>query len=132
VDARAVAEEVVVEDGEPTGIGLTRCPDDAHDVGVVARDRVGIGRMAVGGQVADVVATLRFAKRHKLRFTVKGVGHSATGYSLNTGGIVLDFSLMKRMVLEGETLRVQTGARWIDVYRYLQTSGNGLISIGGG
>lgn len=82
--------------------------------------------------VDDVIATLRFARRHDLRLTVKGGGHSAAGYSLNDGGIVLDFSLMKAMRLEGDTLRVQTGARWIDIYEFLQTNGNGLIPIGGG
>ena len=82
--------------------------------------------------LADVVTTLRFAKQHDLRLTVKGGGHSATGYSLNSGGIVIDFSLMKQMSLKGDTLRVQAGARWIDIYRYLQGNGNGLIPIGGG
>ena len=82
--------------------------------------------------LADVVATLHFARRHDLRLTVKGGGHSAAGYSLNGGGIVIDFSLMKRMTLHGDTLTVQAGARWIDIYRYLQANGQGLIPIGGG
>ena len=82
--------------------------------------------------VEDVVNTLRFARRNDLRLTVKGGGHSAAGYSLNSGGIVIDFSLMKRMTLDGDTLKVQAGARWIDIYRYLQSNGKGLIPIGGG
>jgi FAD/FMN-containing dehydrogenase len=81
---------------------------------------------------ADVVTTLRFAQHHDLRLTCKTGGHSATGYCLNSGGIVIDFSLMKRMTLEGDTLRVQAGARWIDIYRFLQANGQGLIPIGGG
>lgn len=81
---------------------------------------------------ADVTTTLRFARRHGLRLTAKAGGHSATGYCLNSGGIVLDFSLMKAMRLEGDTLRVQAGARWIDIYDFLQAKGEGLIPIGGG
>ena len=45
----------------------------------------------------DVVTTLRFAQQQGLRLTVLGGGHSATGYCLNTGGVVLDMSLMKAM-----------------------------------
>lgn len=82
--------------------------------------------------VADVVRTLKFARHHGLRLTAKAGGHSATGYCLNTGGIVLDFSLMKAIRLEGDTLRVQAGTRWIDIYDYLGEKGNGLIPIGGG
>jgi FAD binding domain/Berberine and berberine like len=131
LDARLLAAEL-----QRTLSGRVLLPQDP---GYAEQTQIDNGRIQLQptfvvlvDSVADVVATLRFAKRHKLRFTVKGGGHSATGYSLNTGGIVLDFSLMKQMVLEGETLRVQTGARWIDIYRYLQTSGNGLIPIGGG
>jgi hypothetical protein len=80
----------------------------------------------------DVVRTLRFAQAQGLRLTVKGGGHSATGYCLNSGGIVIDFALMKSMTLEGDTLKVQAGARWIDIYNYLSAKGEGLIPIGGG
>ena len=82
--------------------------------------------------VNDVVVTMRFAQQHHLRITAKAGGHSAAGYCLNTGGIVIDFSLMKSMRLDGDTLHVQAGARWIDIYRFLQATGKGLIPIGGG
>jgi FAD/FMN-containing dehydrogenase len=82
--------------------------------------------------IGDVATTLRFAQQHGLRFTAKAGGHSAAGYCLNTGGIVLDFSLMKAMRLEGDTLHVQAGTRWIDIYDFLQAKGEGLIPIGGG
>lgn len=82
--------------------------------------------------IADVVATLKFARRHDFRLTAKAGGHSATGYCLNSGGIVIDFSLMKSIRLEGDTLRVQAGTRWIDIYDYLGAKGDGLIPIGGG
>lgn len=82
--------------------------------------------------VNDVIVTMRFARLHQLRFTAKAGGHSAAGYCLNSGGIVIDFTLMKSMSLDGDTLHVQAGARWIDIYRFLQATGKGLIPIGGG
>lgn len=82
----------------------------------------------------DVTRTLRFAAEEGLPLTVKGGGHSAAGYCLNRSGVVLDLSLMKAMSLDAEkqTVRVQLGARWEDVYRYLTASGTGLIPVGGG
>jgi hypothetical protein len=82
----------------------------------------------------DVVTALRFAQKEGLRLTVLGGGHSATGYCLNTGGVVLDMSLMKGMLLDAKqrTLRVQMGALWSDVYAYMMKSGTGLIPVGGG
>jgi FAD/FMN-containing dehydrogenase len=82
----------------------------------------------------DVVLTLRYAQQHGLRLTTKGGGHSAAGYSLNSGGVVLDLSLMTRIDLDADAhiVKVQMGARWHDVYVYLINSGTGLIPIGGG
>ncbi|MES3021477.1 MAG: FAD-binding oxidoreductase [Pseudomonadota bacterium] len=82
----------------------------------------------------DVVTCLRHAAKHGLRFTVKGGGHSATGYSLNTGGMVIDMSLLNAISLDRERklVTVQMGARWYQVYTYLQQTGSGLIPIGGG
>ena len=82
----------------------------------------------------DVVTALKFAQNEGLRFTVLGGGHSATGYSLNTGGVVLDMSLLKDMQLDAQkrTLRLQMGCRWSDVYAYMMNSGTGLIPVGGG
>lgn len=84
--------------------------------------------------VRDVVLTLEFARKNGLRLTTKGGGHSATGYSLNTGGVVLDLSLMARIELdrEAQVVKVQMGARWHDVYVHLIKTGTGLIPIGGG
>ncbi len=82
----------------------------------------------------DVVLTLQFAQQHGLRLTTKGGGHSAAGYSLNAGGIVLDLSLMTRIQLDIDkrVVKVQMGARWHDVYVYLINTNTGLIPIGGG
>ncbi|PTT78778.1 hypothetical protein DBR42_22715 [Pelomonas sp. HMWF004] len=82
----------------------------------------------------DVALVLQYVRQHGLRLTVKGGGHSASGYSLNSGGVVLDMSLMTRIQLDAEArvVTVQTGARWHEVYVHLIDSGTGLIPIGGG
>ena len=84
--------------------------------------------------VPDVQATLRFARKHGLPLTVKGGGHSAAGYCLNSGGVVLDLSLMTAIALDRKRrqVTVQMGTRWHDVYVYLIQSAHGLIPIGGG
>ncbi len=90
--------------------------------------------VVVVNSVADVVLAMQFAQRHDLPLTVKGGGHSANGYCLNTGGVVVDLQLLNQIALDArtDTVRVQMGARWNDVYLYLMAHGNGLIPIGGG
>lgn len=83
--------------------------------------------------IPDVAATLRFARATGLPLTVRGGGHSAAGYCLNEGGIVLSLALMDaaELDLDAETLRVQMGATWAHVYGLLlrETS---LVPVGGG
>jgi FAD/FMN-containing dehydrogenase len=82
----------------------------------------------------DVALALRYARDHDLPLTVKGGGHSAAGYCLNSGGVVLDMALLSDLELNrgNQTLRVGLGARWADVYHALLRSGTGLIPVGGG
>ncbi|MFN0108137.1 MAG: FAD-binding oxidoreductase [Blastocatellia bacterium] len=90
--------------------------------------------IVVANAAQDVAATLKFAQQHGQKLTIKGGGHSAAGYCLNTGGVVLDMSLMNSISLDKkrQTVKVQMGARWHDVYVFLMNSGTGLIPIGGG
>lgn len=82
----------------------------------------------------DVALALRFAVDRSLPLTVKCGGHSAAGYALNSGGLVVDLSLMKAIDLDRDKrlLRVELGARWEDVYDFLFDTRTGLIPVGGG
>jgi FAD/FMN-containing dehydrogenase len=82
----------------------------------------------------DVSLALGLARDRGLPLTVKGGGHSAAGYCLNGGGVVLDMSLLADMKLNRKTrtLRVGLGARWAQVYDFLESSGTRLIPVGGG
>jgi FAD/FMN-containing dehydrogenase len=84
--------------------------------------------------VADVRQAILFARDTELPMTVRGGGHSAAGYCLNRGGIVLDLGLMKGMRLDRDKkqLTVQMGATWSDVYGYVARDAAGLIPVGGG
>lgn len=106
-----------------------------------AATRIDNGRVALFPRVIvqvnstqDVQIALRFARKHDLRLTAKGGGHSAAGYCLNSGGMVIDLSLMNaiRLDRDARVVTVQMGARWHDVYVHLIHSGTGLIPIGGG
>jgi hypothetical protein len=61
--------------------------------------------------VADVLAAVRFARKHELLTAVRGGGHSFPGHSTCDGGIVIDLSPMKgaRIDPEGRTARAQAG-----------------------
>jgi hypothetical protein len=61
--------------------------------------------------VADVMAAVRFARKHELLTAVRGGGHSFPGHSTCDGGIVIDLGLMKgtRIDPEGRIARAQAG-----------------------
>jgi FAD/FMN-containing dehydrogenase len=83
--------------------------------------------------VADIATTLRYARRIGLNLTVRGGGHSAAGYCLNDGGIVLDLDLLDEVELDqaARTLRVQMGATWQEIYAQIVGTTD-LIPVGGG
>ena len=81
----------------------------------------------------DIAVTLKCAKAHHIPLTVRGGGHSANGYCLNNGGLVLDMSNLVEKHLDADkcTLRMQTGLSWLAVYEFLGASSTGLIPVGG-
>src|SRR5437660_12124829 len=60
--------------------------------------------------VADVVAAVRFAKRAGLIVAVRAGGHSWPGLSLCDGGVVIDLSLMKGILVDPEAATVRAAA----------------------
>ena len=84
--------------------------------------------------VDDVALSMKFAIDNDVPFTVKGGGHSAAGYCMNAGGVVLEMKHLNAISLgKGkETVKVQMGAIWRDVYVFMAGTGTGRIPIGGG
>jgi FAD/FMN-containing dehydrogenase len=96
--------------------------------------------------VADVVATVQFARSQGLEIAVRGGGHSLPGFSTTDGGLVIDLSPMRRVIVDGQGRRavVEGGATWADVDQATQahalavtgglisTTGVGGFTLGGG
>src|SRR5689334_10613173 len=79
--------------------GSLLLPDSAGYAATTAIDngriRLQPGVVVLAATTEDVVRTLRFAQKHGAKFNVRSGGHSAAGYCLNQGGIVLDMTAMK-------------------------------------
>jgi FAD/FMN-containing dehydrogenase len=80
---------------------------------------------------ADVVEAVNFAREQELLVSIRGGGHNVAGHAVNDGGIVVDLSGMRSVVVDPErrTARVQGGATWGDVDRETQVFG--LATTGG-
>jgi FAD/FMN-containing dehydrogenase len=80
---------------------------------------------------ADVVAAVRFARRHDLEIAIRGGGHNVAGTAVCDEGIVIDLSAMRavRLDLAGRRAWVQGGALWGDVDH--ETQAHGLATTGG-
>ncbi|MFC3111342.1 FAD-binding oxidoreductase [Undibacterium arcticum] len=52
--------------------------------------------------VADVMASVNFARQHELLLAVRGGGHNIAGNAVCDGGLMLDMSLMKSVQIDPE------------------------------
>jgi FAD/FMN-containing dehydrogenase len=80
---------------------------------------------------ADVAAALRFARSEKLEVAVRGGGHSIPGFSAVDGGLMIDLSPMRGVLVDpiGRRAIVQGGCTWHDVD--VETQAHGLATTGG-
>lgn len=81
--------------------------------------------------VADVVETIRVARRYRPVVSVRGGGHQVAGSGVCDDGLVFDLSTMDAVQVDAAArlAHVQTGARWRDVDRATQI--HGLATTGG-
>jgi FAD/FMN-containing dehydrogenase len=80
---------------------------------------------------ADVAAAVKFARAHGLLVAVRGGGHNVAGNAVNDGGLVIDLSQMKGILVDPakRTARAQAGVNWGDLD--LETQAFGLATPGG-
>jgi len=95
---------------------------------------------------SDVIAGVRFAKKHDLPLAIRGGGHNIAGNAVCDGGIMLDMSGMRSVRIDpvAKTARVEPGATLGDFDREAQafglatplginsTTGVAGLSLGGG
>src|SRR3954447_15563374 len=115
--------------------GNVICPgdpgyDDARALWNAAHDKHPALIVQCAGP-ADVAAALRFARSEKLEVAVRGGGHSIAGFSGVDGGVVIDLSLMRGVLVDpvGRRAIVQGGCTWRDVD--IETQAHGLATTGG-
>jgi FAD/FMN-containing dehydrogenase len=96
--------------------------------------------------VADVIATVRFAREQGLKVSIKGGGHNAGGLGVCDDGLVIDLSGIRYVHVDPatRTIRVGGGNTWGDVDHaghafglavpsgIISTTGVGGLTLGGG
>lgn len=80
--------------------------------------------------VADVVATVNFARMRSLELAVRSGGHSIACYGVVEGGVVLDLSPLKTLEFDTQTriARLGAGLTWGEVAAALHPHHLGLTS----
>jgi FAD/FMN-containing dehydrogenase len=96
--------------------------------------------------VADVIASVNFAREHQLTVAVRGGGHSGPGLGVCDGGLVIDLSGLKGVRVDPveRTAQVGGGCVWGDVDHathafglatpsgFISSTGVGGLTLGGG
>ncbi|MGI0091933.1 MAG: FAD-binding oxidoreductase [Nitrososphaerales archaeon] len=81
--------------------------------------------------VADIIRSVDFARENKLLVSVKGGGHNVAGNAVCDGGLMIDLSNMRSVVVDPErrTAKAEPGATWADFDT--ETQAFGLATTGG-
>lgn len=120
--------------------------DDDYEAASAVNYSTGAPAVIVRAQsVRDVAQAVRYAASEGLVLSVRGGGHSGSGFGTNIDGLVIDLSALDSIeVLDGGLVRVDGGARWGAIAAALQphnlalTSGDttsvgvGGLTLGGG
>lgn len=86
---------------------------------------------------ADVIDSIKFARKHNLLVSVRGGGHNVAGNALCDDGMVIDLSKMKgiRVDLKSSTARAQAGVTLGELDRETQVFGlsvpSGIVTTTG-
>jgi hypothetical protein len=87
--------------------------------------------IAYCSSVEDIVSCVRFARERGVLTAVRSGGHACAGTAVCDGGLVIDISLMREVIVDPvrRIVSAQAGARWQDVDRATQAFG--LATPGG-
>jgi len=132
--ALARADAFGLKLGSRLGIDCKSAQDAPPIRGTVADDvsllnKTKVNKVVRPRTVEDIRGALAYARANGLKVSMAGARHSMGGQALVENGVLLDMTSFKQMSLgdpakgEGKTLRVQAGAMWSDVQRYLDDRG---------
>lgn len=78
--------------------------------------------------VADIIRSVNFARKHKLLVSVKGGGHNVAGNAVCEGGLMIDLSNMRSVVVDPDTqtAKAEPGTIWTDFDHETQVFGLGV------
>ena len=81
--------------------------------------------------VADVIASVNFARENNILISVRGGGHNVAGSASNDDGLMIDLSPMKGIRVDSinRTVHAQGGVTWGELDRETQVFG--LVAPGG-
>src|ERR671930_2175127 len=81
--------------------------------------------------VADVIQAVSFARTNNLLVAVRGGGHNVTGNAVCDGGLMIDLSPLKGILVDPvrRTVRAQAGVTWGELDH--ETQAFGLATTGG-
>src|ERR671932_569127 len=132
---RLTLDEVAVQDFAASLRGAVLRPTDEgygearkiHN-GMIDRRPTLIARCA---GVADVMASVRFARDQQLLVSVRCGGHSVPGFCVCDGGLMIDLSPMRGVRVDAarRTVRAEGGVTWGDFDH--ETQAFGLATTGG-
>ena len=101
--------------------------------------------VVVANSAADIVAAVKFAKKHHLKLVVKGTGHDYLGRSCAPHSLLIWTHLMRNINLHEAfipsgapeqkkgvpAVTIEAGARWGEVYQEVTTKHNRYVQGGG-
>jgi len=128
----ALRRDGIDYDAVPTGVDAVEPGDLAYANVRSTYMRGGApGLVLRPADTAQVVRALAFARAQNVPLGVRSGGHGISGRSTNDGGIVIDLGLMNAIeVLDtaSRRVRLEPGARWMDVAAALEPHGWALSS----
>src|SRR6266851_3989385 len=96
--------------------------------GMIDRRPAAIARCAT---VTDAVRCVEFARTCDMTVAIRGGGHNVAGNALCDGGLVIDLSLMKEIVVDAPGRRVRAGGGVVWGELDAATQQHGLATTGG-
>src|SRR6266849_301060 len=96
--------------------------------GMIDRRPAAIARCAT---VTDAVSCVEFARTCDMTVAIRGGGHNVAGNAVCDGGLVIDLSLMKEIVVDAPRRRVRAGGGVVWGELDAATQQHGLATTGG-